>query len=663
MKDSSFYQPLVAVVDFNHARGPEVEFWLGAEDGKDPAEENEWALLPFMALSDGAHASTEDFSYFTLRRNGQDKRPETSLFGISCTRQLEASKLKNKPSEVTRSTVQKAVVVVTDEPQHFGSLRERLSAVTSAWFDQLDFTDIEILKQFLDTLTTRPPPPADDKDQYIDPALDNYAQNLERPSSLKTSERSSLLAYMGLPIQIFGKGAFFGPYTPLQQLDLLADYGTKSYIVGSTNSLLLQQRDKYSDILINLDDPISVNITSTSLRAALNLSAADRRWIDFLTQTVNDTWDESNPDRPTNHGYMGSEEFIRLQFEEYLLALLSSISYADHLAAKPQPSPRQPHHHHHRSFSSDSSAPPESSDQPPADPLLDYSNAFVTHFRTTPAFALWSTQTKGLPLFDLIAPRHPSAGALTIEDIQRRLTQQVAELHLDEKMRDGREALNKHFSAGRERVGVMLGNVWAEMERLREEQRKRAAAGRDSSDQNNRTPSPALRPVEGELRDVNPPLSTPKSGNGWAVGSRKPNIDMAQVQANAAVAREKAGAYLSSWGAWAGEKRKAWEERRATSAASNTSEANKGVMGSPVGSVRSEDGAARSPKSGAAAGGVKKWTAGLGGRFGKMWDTADANADEDADREKKQEELERRTDILVTGSSGKNEEQQKDSGS
>jgi hypothetical protein len=44
----------------------------------------------------------------------------------------------------------------------------------------------------------------------------------------------------------------FGPYTPLQQLDLLADYGTKSYIVGSTNSLLLQQKDRYSDILINV---------------------------------------------------------------------------------------------------------------------------------------------------------------------------------------------------------------------------------------------------------------------------------------------------------------------------------------------------------------------------------------------------------------------------
>lgn len=48
------------------------------------------------------------------------------------------------------------------------------------------------------------------------------------------------------------QGSLFGPYTPLQQLDMLADHGTKSYIVGSTNSLLLQQKDRYSDILINV---------------------------------------------------------------------------------------------------------------------------------------------------------------------------------------------------------------------------------------------------------------------------------------------------------------------------------------------------------------------------------------------------------------------------
>ena len=37
------------------------------------------------------------------------------------------------------------------------------------------------------------------------PELDSYEKNLKRPTSLRTSDRNSLLAYMGLPLQIFGK--------------------------------------------------------------------------------------------------------------------------------------------------------------------------------------------------------------------------------------------------------------------------------------------------------------------------------------------------------------------------------------------------------------------------------------------------------------------------
>src|SRR4051812_1658946 len=94
-----------------------------------------------MGLSTYFHGSpqpraTEEFSYFTLLRKATDTLPATSLFGISCTRQISASKLKNKSPDVTRSTVQKAVVVVTSQPQRFGQLRERLSVVTTAWFAQ-----------------------------------------------------------------------------------------------------------------------------------------------------------------------------------------------------------------------------------------------------------------------------------------------------------------------------------------------------------------------------------------------------------------------------------------------------------------------------------------------------------------------------------------------
>lgn len=97
-------------------------------------------------------SSEEDFSYFTLLRPETDTSAATSLFGISCTRQLDSSRLINRPADVTRSTVQKAVVVIADSPQSFGMLRQRLSVVTQAWFAQREFADVDILRRFQESL-------------------------------------------------------------------------------------------------------------------------------------------------------------------------------------------------------------------------------------------------------------------------------------------------------------------------------------------------------------------------------------------------------------------------------------------------------------------------------------------------------------------------------
>ena len=147
MATSDYFQPLVCVVDFHHARGPEIEHWFGA-DGSDPTVDNDWQLIPYMALPDGAHQLEEEFSYFSLvrkGREGQDVEP-TSVFGISCTHQIDSSTLLFRSEDVTRSAVQKAVVAITDRPQSFSAIREQLSAVTRAWFAQKDFRDTEILQ-------------------------------------------------------------------------------------------------------------------------------------------------------------------------------------------------------------------------------------------------------------------------------------------------------------------------------------------------------------------------------------------------------------------------------------------------------------------------------------------------------------------------------------
>jgi hypothetical protein len=158
---------LLTLLCLRARRGPEIQFWI-SPDGESLFTQNDWSLLPFMALSDGAHAVAEEFSYFTLldqrpsepstdsKEGGDasksttappDPNPDvdsppalsptaTSLFGISCTRQIRSDKLKHKSEDVTRSTVQKAVVVVSSTARGMGELRERLGAVTAAWFAQ-----------------------------------------------------------------------------------------------------------------------------------------------------------------------------------------------------------------------------------------------------------------------------------------------------------------------------------------------------------------------------------------------------------------------------------------------------------------------------------------------------------------------------------------------
>ncbi|KAH7128725.1 LAlv9 family protein [Dendryphion nanum] len=578
------FTPIVCIVDFHHARGPEIEKWLGVEEGTDPAVENDWSLLPFMALTDGAHASTEDYSYFTLRREGTETHLASSLFGISCTRQLDASQLINRPAEVTRSTVQKAVVVISDSPQYFGVIKAQLGVVTAAWFAQKDFTDMEILERFQESLPIMLKNLEGEMDHYFgvslrevihefkwqtlvlfkcallqpkmlffssncerlcmmqfalislipglirhlqdsaDPKFNSYEETLVMPTSLRTSERSSLLAYMGLPLQLFGKGSLFGPYTPLQQLDMLADKGTKSYIVGSTNSLLLQQRDRYSDILINLDD-LSMNITSTSLRNALILSTPDRRWIDFLTQTVNDTWDETNPSRPKDHGYAGSEEFIRMQFEEYLLALLSAVKCKLYLE---------------KNKDKENLIPDIESD-----PSAEFSNDWVEVWMQTENFRIFNKFTDS-HLFDIIDPKHPCSGGLTIEDVQRRLAQQVAEMHLDERLEKSREVIGKQLAVGQKKVSSVVDNLWAQMDAMREAQRKKQEEQRLQRESQPATPTT--------------PLPAGAAGGRFAKAP-----DLSGAQANLSAASTRAGAYLSSWGAWASEKKKGWGAARTPS--------------------------------------------------------------------------------------------------
>jgi hypothetical protein len=332
----------VCVVGFHHARGPEVEYWVG------PGEDHShlWPYLPFQSLPDGSHSHEENFSYFTLLYDndrhiapdptptrdkeghiiGSDFKNVTTLFGISCNRQIKTDELKQVTADITRSTVQKSIVVVARKPI-FGPIKEKLTVVTRAYFLQGDFEDRRIIDNLYDNLTQIYSFKLDESDLNVgmplrelvhrlgskvlmllkalmsekrilffasdtellcssqfalvslipnlidhledcgSPLLSTYETSLQKPASLRSSDRQSLLAYMGLPLQLFAAGGIFNPYVPLQQIDELSALETKYFLVGSTNSLLLSPKTDLADIVVNVSSASEVSyFTDTNPR-------------------------------------------------------------------------------------------------------------------------------------------------------------------------------------------------------------------------------------------------------------------------------------------------------------------------------------------------------------------------------------------------------------
>ncbi|XP_077515438.1 late secretory pathway protein AVL9 homolog [Amblyomma americanum] len=140
----------VVVVGFHHIKGYQLEYAyppiLGR--GETGAQENQdlpdaWKHLPSLALPDGAHNYEEDTVYFHLPALDN---PRQTVFGISCYRQISAEMLLRRGSDVTRSSVQKSVCVLSRLPL-YGLIQAKLQLVTHAYFEERDFSQVALLKE------------------------------------------------------------------------------------------------------------------------------------------------------------------------------------------------------------------------------------------------------------------------------------------------------------------------------------------------------------------------------------------------------------------------------------------------------------------------------------------------------------------------------------
>lgn len=208
------------------------------------------------------------------------------------------------------------------------------------------------------------------------------------------------------------------------------------------------------------------------------------------------------------------------------------------------------------------------------DPALEFNAEFLECWKSTANYALFNRLTSDAMLFSIVEPRHPCAGGLNIEDVQRRLAQQVAELHLDERVREGREVLNKSLASGQKKVSAAFSSFWADIESMRENQRRK----NEEKAQQQVLEARASMDIESVSSPASPRVSVSSTRSSvpssWSIAPKKSStVDLSQQQTQSTVssAGQRASAYLSSWSTWASERRKEWQDRKASSSSTATS--------------------------------------------------------------------------------------------
>jgi hypothetical protein len=120
----------------------------------------------------------------------------------------------------------------------------------------------------------------------------------------------------------------------------------------------------------------------------------------------------------------------------------------------------------------------------------------------------------------------------------------VAELHLDERIQSSREVIGKHLATSQKKVSTAFSNLWNDIEAMREAQRMKAAEEK------------AAAVASGSAKEGRPSKRWFTSFAVLLLTNAVSRADLAQTQASIQAASQRAGAYLSSWGVWASEKRK-----------------------------------------------------------------------------------------------------------
>lgn len=212
-----------------------------------------------------------------------------------------------------------------------------------------------------------------DKSQVLsrDMSVDALANTLQTLTNIDPSSWNA-------PIPIFTNGTLCLPYLSLPYLDLLSDPSVNGFVVGTSN-ILFRQKRQLMDIFIDIEQS-TIEAHDPELRRQISLSTEDLRFIDYIVRNVQFPKEDAE----------GSEQWIRKQFQCYMLAMLRTAVIS-----------------------------PEGSKE-----IEHFNGQFIAAWKQTDGFKSWVDHPKSNDFdFEQITSGHPFAGTLSVGDMKLKLAQ------------------------------------------------------------------------------------------------------------------------------------------------------------------------------------------------------------------------------------------------
>eukprot|EP00727_Mastigamoeba_balamuthi_P010043 m51a1_g5661 hypothetical protein (515) ;mRNA; r:901366-903669 len=374
----------VLVVGFHHTEGNRVE-WTWPQNGPDPSslgvlsETYDTDILPFLAIPDGAHLTDSDYAFFRLPPRHSDGESEEEpaadggavavasasepqpLYGVACFRQVASKDLVVVSADVSRSSVQKAVCILSWEP-NFSWLLGRAAPITEQYFSQLNFEERDILK-----------------DLYA--AVAQSGAGIGREGACFESSMCPEGTVLELAKTLGRDLLTLVKVLMLERRVILVTYKghmqtvdqTNPVLIGVSNNLFLNNSPVKSDCVVDLVTG-EVRVIPEDLRQLVSLTSSDKRFMEVLLDRIAEEQAESNSETWCDY-----DDWIRAEFQRYFEHLLSSTSECQFIM-KPEGSI-------YAELSDDGDA---------SSPTLDKFNlAWVREWSSTRNFALWRSKIVG----------------------------------------------------------------------------------------------------------------------------------------------------------------------------------------------------------------------------------------------------------------------------